>query len=260
VAVTFDDGYRDVLDAARPILERYRVPATVYLVSGMVGGGVFWWDLLERMLLWPGDLPSRLELTVGREPMGFSLGASASYDTETFGRHRRWTWRSPDDPTERHRIFRHLHARLVRLDGPERRVAVDQLVRWAGIDPSALVDRAVLGADDIAARRDDPILDVGAHTVTHSSLARLDDVRQRAEVIESKQDLEGWLGRPVSTMAFPYGRAGATSIVREAGFTAACTTREMAVLPDDDPYRLPRLRVGDWSGAELARRLEEQGL
>jgi peptidoglycan/xylan/chitin deacetylase (PgdA/CDA1 family) len=50
VAVTFDDGYRDNLLVAKPLLERYGIPATVFVISGYVGSGRdFWWDVLERV-------------------------------------------------------------------------------------------------------------------------------------------------------------------------------------------------------------------
>jgi peptidoglycan/xylan/chitin deacetylase (PgdA/CDA1 family) len=49
VVVTLDDGYADNLDCALPLLERYEVPATVFVVSG-TRGGEFWWDRLVRAL------------------------------------------------------------------------------------------------------------------------------------------------------------------------------------------------------------------
>jgi peptidoglycan/xylan/chitin deacetylase (PgdA/CDA1 family) len=50
VAVSFDDGYRDNLTEAKPLLERRGVPATVFVASGYVGRRAeFWWDELERL-------------------------------------------------------------------------------------------------------------------------------------------------------------------------------------------------------------------
>jgi peptidoglycan/xylan/chitin deacetylase (PgdA/CDA1 family) len=43
VSVTFDDGYADVLHQALPLLERYEIPATVFIVTGALGQ-VFQWD------------------------------------------------------------------------------------------------------------------------------------------------------------------------------------------------------------------------
>ena len=64
VAVTFDDGYGDNLRNAKPILERHRVPATVFVTSGYVGAQrEFWWDELERVVLHAPRVPEQLAVT-----------------------------------------------------------------------------------------------------------------------------------------------------------------------------------------------------
>jgi peptidoglycan/xylan/chitin deacetylase (PgdA/CDA1 family) len=69
VAITFDDGYRDNLLVAKPLLERHGLPATVFIATGFVGSGRdFWWHELDAVCtsgglkLWPlweelGPLP-----------------------------------------------------------------------------------------------------------------------------------------------------------------------------------------------------------
>jgi peptidoglycan/xylan/chitin deacetylase (PgdA/CDA1 family) len=44
VCITFDDGYRDNLTVAAPILERYRLPATLFLATGYVERGENQWS------------------------------------------------------------------------------------------------------------------------------------------------------------------------------------------------------------------------
>ena len=65
-AVTFDDGYADVLENGVPILQRLGVPATMFITTRAVSDpGVFWWDTLARIVLQTDHLPSDLDLTVG---------------------------------------------------------------------------------------------------------------------------------------------------------------------------------------------------
>ena len=51
VAVTFDDGYRDNLTAALPILEEMQVPATIFVCTGLIDGTIIpWWYELEHII------------------------------------------------------------------------------------------------------------------------------------------------------------------------------------------------------------------
>ena len=64
-AVTFDDGYADILTEAKPILERQGCPATVFLVTGAIGRSCsFWWDELSRIVFETPLLPSELEIEI----------------------------------------------------------------------------------------------------------------------------------------------------------------------------------------------------
>jgi peptidoglycan/xylan/chitin deacetylase (PgdA/CDA1 family) len=51
VAVTFDDGYRDNLTRALPVLDTFAIPATLFLATGYVSkDSSFWWDRLDTAL------------------------------------------------------------------------------------------------------------------------------------------------------------------------------------------------------------------
>ena len=52
VVLTFDDGYADNLHQALPLLERFGVPATVFVSTGFLDSPrEMWWDELERIFL-----------------------------------------------------------------------------------------------------------------------------------------------------------------------------------------------------------------
>lgn len=57
-AISFDDGYLDNLTAARPLLDKYAAPATVFVTASEIGSpDGFWWDQLADVLLARAVLP-----------------------------------------------------------------------------------------------------------------------------------------------------------------------------------------------------------
>ncbi len=254
VIVTFDDGYADNLHNAKPLLERYGIPATVFLTTGYIGQErEFWWDELDRLLLRPGVLPERLSLTIDGNAYRWELGEAARYGEDAARRHRRWrAWE--EDPSPRHSLYNSLWELLRPMAEGERRRVLDELRGWAGAEPTSRPSHHLLSLEEAVALAQGELIEVGAHTVTHPTLSTLPPATQRDEILGSKARLEEILGHPVTSFSYPYGNRSAETvgIVRNAGFACACSTRTDVVGPSTNRFRLPRVQVQDWDGEEFA--------
>lgn len=104
-------------------------------------------------------------------------------------------------------------------------------------------------------------IEIGAHTSTHPALAALPLTRQRAEIADCRATLQSLVGHNVASFAYPFGSradyTGATvALVRETGFTLACSARPGAVGRWSDRLQLPRMLVRDWDAETFAQRLD----
>ena len=257
VVVTFDDGYLDNLQNARPLLEKYGIPATVFLVSGAIGEGrSFWWDELEWLLLQPGTLPDVLELNINGRLYEWQLGEARSYRNEDRHNDRqRRPWVAP--PGTRLAFFYLVWQRLLELSWSERLEALDAIRLWARLSGNRPREDRALTGEEAQALGSGSLIELGAHTVTHAALKRLPGARQVEEIRGSKSQLEEILGRPVTSFSYPHGEYSVETVdlVRRAGFLGASTTSLTCVRPDADPFQLPRFQVDDWSGERFLRRL-----
>ena len=260
VVLTFDDGYADNLRNAEPMLERHGFPATAFVTTGYAGGSrEFWWDELERLLLQPGTLPPTLCVSVNGSVARWDLGDAAVYGDDDYGRYRGWNVLETGDPTPRHAVYRVLCPLLRPLPEGDRRKALDQL---GALAPTEAAPRAVnrpLSVADVSRLPENGLVEVGAHTVTHSVLSPLSGPAQKAEIEGSKRWLEEVLGHPVSAFSYPYGKRSdytpeTVALVREAGFGCACSNFAGVVGRDTDLFELPRILIRDWDGDEFARR------
>jgi len=101
-------------------------------------------------------------------------------------------------------------------------------------------------------------MEIGSHTVNHVRLTEAEDAQLRQELRDSRATLEDMLGHAVNSFAYPYGAwdARCADAVREAGYSAACTTRTGWALRDHNPYTLRRLSVYNTDTVStLARKL-----
>lgn len=232
LALTFDDGYRDNLTNAAPLLQKYQVPATVFLVTGNPGGE-FWWDALARLIESPAGAQLHLKLT-GKD----------------------FPERPPAQRAARSDLRRSLYEQLLPLSRQKREAALNTLregmenIAGAGEE----IPRALTAAEMRKLSRQ-PGIGIGAHSVTHPQLTMLDPPGQRREISGSKQQLEALLGEKITGFSYPNGSFSPETeqIVQEAGFEYACGSIENVCYAGSKRYALPRFWVPDIPGPAFAR-------
>lgn len=203
---TFDDGYRDNRDYALPILRRHHAPFTIYAATDFADGrGLLWWLVLERIVRDSDELHVR-QGDCGRR---FTCATAA----------------------QKRRTFRQLYWWLRVLPEREARGIVVELAGLAGIDPYAPCRELVMTWDELRELASDPLVTIGAHSVSHFALARLDGEEAREEMAHSVARVEREVGRPCRHFCYPYGNAASAGerefgIASELGLATAVTTRK----------------------------------
>jgi peptidoglycan/xylan/chitin deacetylase (PgdA/CDA1 family) len=258
VCVTFDDGYLDNLQIAKPILERFLIPATFFLTSGYLEGDrEFWWDALERPFFHKIKLPTQLCLDEGPGNFWFDLGEDADYRSTAFASHR--DWRAWDPPlSKRHRAYSQTWEVLFRASPARRGMLLGNILGWAEEENQVRSDHQPMSWGDVRKLISAPLLEIGGHTISHPALPKLDVPTQETEIKNNKLRLEALSGRRLRYFSYPHGEHNAETVrvVRQAGFEAALTTEAAAVPRSPDLFRLPRICAGDWAGEEFENRLE----
>ncbi len=246
VALTFDDGYVDVLENGVPVLEHHGFHATVFVTSGMVDSTYeFWWHALERILLTGEPLPPFLKMVMsGRQ-----------------------VERAASTPEERVALHAELCAAIRCLPPASVAEVIHGLFRWAGIAPAGRTTHQVVTSEQLRRLGASPAIEIGAHTVWHPCLSALSVAEQEREIGQSRGRLEALLSHPVRYFAYPYGSADdftsdTAGLVAAAGFEAGIANIQDRISVPPDPYVVPRRLVRNWSAPCFARwlRASDMGL
>jgi peptidoglycan/xylan/chitin deacetylase (PgdA/CDA1 family) len=239
LAITFDDGYRDNHDLAAPILAKLGLPATFFVATGFLDGGIMFNDsVIESVRQARGDALDLSALGMGRHPL-------ASVD-------------------DRRRAIAEILKAIKPRPTRERGELAARIAEAAG----ATLPRALMMSSGQVAALHGSGMTVGAHTATHPILARTDAATARAEIESGRQRLEAIIGAPVRLFAYPNGKPQAdytaehVAMARELGFEGAVSTAWGAASPGDDPYQVPRFTPWDraeWkAGLRLAQNLRRR--
>lgn len=221
---TFDDGYRDNRDFALPVMREFDAPLTVYVASDFAeGSGRLWWVALERTI---ARAPS-VEIPFG--------GSLTRLDTST--------------PAAKQAAFERVHDWLRALPGEhDQQREISALCTRHEVDEAAIARDLCLSWDELKPFADDPLVTIGAHTISHCNLARQSDANASLEIATSRARIENALQRPVLHFAYPYGdrsAAGAREFAatKAAGFKTAVTTRPGMIYPESADHLTALQRV-----------------
>jgi peptidoglycan/xylan/chitin deacetylase (PgdA/CDA1 family) len=136
---------------------------------------------------------------------------------------------------------------------------VSTLCARHGVDEAAICPELCLSWDELKQLQSEPLITIGAHTLSHCNLARQGQETARREIADSRARIEAVLQRPVQHMAYPYGdraAAGAREflLAAAAGFKTAVTTRPGMIFPENaaHPTALPRVSLnGHYQDARI---------
>jgi peptidoglycan/xylan/chitin deacetylase (PgdA/CDA1 family)/CelD/BcsL family acetyltransferase involved in cellulose biosynthesis len=243
VAVTFDDGYRDNFVHAFPILNRMKIPATIFLTTGCIESGqLTWYDQVR---------------------LAFKLTLQARLSLQDFGGPSLIL--GPDD--RRVRAMQVTLAWLRTTDNSTRITCLPELFRRLRVPGELNLPGTMLAWGEVR-QMSRAGISFGAHTVTHPVLESLPVSMIEEEIVRSKQTVESRLQKPVRHFAYPFGKpadfgASAKQVVRDAGFQTAVTTVHGFNGPDRDLLELRRLSLAgsdagifglklDWSRMQAA--------
>jgi peptidoglycan/xylan/chitin deacetylase (PgdA/CDA1 family) len=237
VCLTFDDGYRDTLQWAYPILKDAEVPFAVYVPTSFPDRlGELWWLALEAVI-------------ARNDRIGLAIdGRDRKFDCRTVA--------------EKRALYDELYWWLrSRSTEAELREVVRNLAAFYHVDIAAFCNELCMSWSELAELAADPLVTIGAHTVTHPMLAKLTRDAVRSEMDLSRSVIEAALALRPQHLSYPFGdRTSAAArefeIAAELGFKTAVTTRPGVLFPGHSQrmLALPRISLnGDYQRIRYVR-------
>jgi len=241
VVVTFDDGFRNNLRYALPILQRYALPATVFVTTGHIGRGMqlLWTERVGRLLR-SAAMPQSVAVSVDAQALTLSFATSAERDAES---RRLLKWLKSMPSGTRDKAIGELERQL-------------QIVRERASAGEPDAERYMFMTWDEVRELARGGVTIGSHTVDHPIMSSLDADRRQFEVVESKRRIENELWGPCTLFSYPNGTAEDfdecdKANLGQAGYLAAVSQIAGTNDRDTDRFALRRLNIGQGHGPSM---------
>ena len=237
ITITFDDGYRDIIDYGLPLIQKYKAYATVFVSTLFVEDKTHlpWWDLLifiyERYR-------TALKIKINGQTKTYNLA----------------------EQDERVKFLKKLSSLFLEMGREEADNLQESLVNQIKKEV-ALPSNEFLSQKDLKLLAASEFITIGSHGVSHTNLAKLSPGGIKQELFESKKTLQNWINKKVDWFAYPYGRSQyrndlVAEYVVKAGYKGALTTDGGYVSKQTDPYQIPRIGIdGKWEMTRFKARI-----
>lgn len=215
--ITFDDGYPDWISGVVPALQRRNIHATFFITAGQFFGQPLWHERIANAV-------QRCKLPV----LKLAHPALVAMPMQTL--------------QQRTAAVLYLERCLKYLTLPARNALLQELEGLAGANPGQLTNMPVADLRAMHALG----FGIGAHTDDHPILTYCDDTSARREIAQTREELSGLVGSPVTSFAYPNGHPYAdfssrhVELVKQAGYTSAVTTHWGVATGATSPFQIPR--------------------
>lgn len=234
VVITFDDGYADNYQYALPILEKYHVPATIFVSTDLIDTNeMYWWDELEKVFI--------VDKYLGEfvfDDVLYRIRNSA--DSE--------------------RVCLTIRNRIKNMGPVERKKSMSELRSVLGQGQAYDTKLRCVNTLELAEMAASPVITIGAHTKSHLSMGSRHSVELlRSEMTESINLLEKKIGKKVEVFAYPFGGAedwceAADRIAAECGMKKTVLVKNGNVSVKDKMYNLSRHMMFENDNIEVKMR------
>lgn len=232
--ITFDDGYKDYLDYAYPILKRNNIHSTIFVLPyNLSNQGHIWTSTIIYFVKHYGFLEIRDFFKVHNQQIDFR----DNYD----------------DFTLNLTITKH----LCRLRQIERQVIINTLQKKFESD-NRIIEKELLSFEELR-KLDRNFVSIASHSLTHPSFILETDAEFiDYEMRESKFSIENELNVEVSSFAFPFTKFNELSLNTVKKYYTMCFTKindlvDFKRLKEDKEYYydLPRFNIHQDTAEEL---------
>jgi peptidoglycan/xylan/chitin deacetylase (PgdA/CDA1 family) len=222
VALTFDDGFRNVVENAYPVMQEFGAKGCFYLVSDLIGTNqLLWTDYVETVIR--NQKKGNFEFIFKGEKVYYRLGDKKSYEY----------------------AMKDIKAKLRAISDEER---IKHLEQFSNFKLDNIPKEFLMASWEQVRELDPDVLEIGSHTRKHPNCANITSNKElEDEIYHSKIEIEKNIGYTVEHFCYPAGSHNDRVIakVKEYGYRSAVTVEHGFNDQSSDLYKLMRIGASE---------------